>query len=128
MAKLNLVPQAREGKYYYGTFPESSLMALAGYVRYFVAIVKEKEGITAVFEEVAKERLKLYSQKGFEGPFALITFSAETSLSATGITAAASGALAKEKIPANVIAGYFHDHVLVPFGMREKAMKILSGL
>ncbi len=128
MAKLGLKPEAKEGKYYYGTFPESSLMALAGYVRYFVAIVKEKEGITAVFEETAKERLKLYSQKKFEGPFALITFTATTSLDATGITAVASSALAKEKIPANVIAGYFHDHVLVPFGMKEKAVKILAAL
>ena len=128
MGKLKLAPKAAEGRYYYGTFPETSLMALAGYVRYFVAIVREKEGITAVFSEDVKENLRLYSEKGFEGPFCPITFEATTSLNATGITAAASAALAKEKIPANVIAGYFHDHVLVPYATREKALKILAAL
>ncbi len=128
MAKLGLKPEAKEGKCYYGTFPETSLMALAGYVGYFVAIVREKEGITAVFSEDALESLRLYAQKKFEGPFCLITFSAATSLNATGITAAASSALAKERIPANVIAGYYHDHVLVPHGMKEKALKILAAL
>ena len=128
MAKLNLGPKASGGKYYYGSFPETSLMALAGYVGYFVAIVREKEGITAVFGEEAKGNLRLYSEKGFEGPFCLIKFCAATSLNATGITAAASGALAKEKIPANMLAGYHHDHVLVPYGMKEKALKVLAAL
>ena len=126
MAKLNLAPKASGGKYYYGTFPETSLMMLAGYVGYFIAIVREKEGITAIFSEDVKENLRLYSQKEFAGPFCLITFYAATGLDATGITAAASGALAKEKIPANVIAGYFHDYVLVPYGMKEKALRILA--
>ena len=128
MAKLGLKPEAKEGGYYYGTFPETSLMALAGYVRHFVAIVREKEGITAVFSEDVKENLHLYSQKKFEGPFCLITFSSMTSLNATGTTAAASSALAKEKISANFLAGYFHDCVLVPYGMKEKALKILAAL
>jgi len=128
MTKLGLKPEAKGGKYYCGTFPETSMMALAGYVRYFVAIVREKEGITAVFSEDVEENLRLYSQKKFEGPFCLITFSAATSLNATGITAAASSALAKEKIPANVIAGYYHDHVLVPYERKDAAMAVLGKL
>ena len=128
MAKLDLRPQAREVAYYYGTFPETSLMALAGYIRHFAAIVREKEGITVVFSDDAKESMRLYSQKKIEGPFCLITFEAATKLDATGITAAATGALAKEKIPANVIAGYFHDHVLVPYAMKEAAMACLKKL
>ncbi|MFA6489128.1 MAG: ACT domain-containing protein [Candidatus Micrarchaeia archaeon] len=128
MAKLGLKPEAKDGRYYYGTFPETSLMALAGYVKYFVAIVKEKEGITAVFSEDIRENMGLYSQKKIEGPFCLITFEAKTSLGAVGITAAASSALAKEKIPANMVAGYFHDHVLVPFEKKDAAIACLAKL
>jgi hypothetical protein len=128
MAKLGLKPFAEEGEYYYGTFPESSLMALAGYLKFVVAVVREKEGITVVFDGAAKEGLRLYSEKEFEGPFALISFGAQTSLSATGITAAASSALAKEKIPANFLAGFYHDCVLVPYASKEKALKVLSAV
>ena len=128
MAKMGLLPQAEEGKYYFGTFPENSLVALAGYVRHFAAIVKEKEGITAVFSEDAKANLQLYSQKKFEGPFCLIRFGAATGLAEVGITAAASGALAKEKISANVFAGYFHDHVLVPYEKKDAAITVLEKL
>lgn len=128
MARLALAPVASAKKYHFGTFPPEALMALAGYVAYFAAIVKEEEGITAVFEEAAKESLKLYSQKDFMGPFCLIAFSATTGLNETGITAAASKALAKEGIPANFMSGFYHDCVLVPFKSKEKALSVLSKL
>lgn len=128
MAKLKLRPKAVEGKFFFGVFPESHLMGIAGYLNYFAAIVRENEGITAVFEEAAKEPLSAYTEKKFEGPFALITLSATTDLHAVGITAAVSGALAKEKIPANVFAGYYHDHLLVPYGMGEKAIAAIEKL
>jgi len=63
-----------------------------------------------------------------EGPFALITFKAETSLHDVGLTAEFSTALARAKIPANVFAGYHHDHVLVPFELREAALSALQKL
>ena len=49
-----------------------------------------------------------------------------TSLTATGITAAFSKALNEAKIPCNVIAAYYHDHILVPYPMKDKAVAILS--
>ena len=128
MAKLNLRPEVAEGRFFFGIFPESQLMGIAGYLNYFVAIVRENEGITAVFEEAAKEPLTAYTEKKFVGPFALITLTAATDLHAAGITAAVSSALAKEKIPANAFAGYYHDHLLVPYSSKEKAAKILSAL
>lgn len=128
MAKLILLPKASLEKYFCGTFPESSLMALAGYVHYFAAIVREEEGMTAVFTQGACGPLRLYSQKDFEGPFALITFSAKTDLHAIGITAQASNALAKEKIPANFLAGFHHDHLLVPYEKKDAALAVLKKL
>ena len=128
MAKLGLSPEAEEGKYFFGTFPESSFMALAGYLRYFAAIVREDEGIGAVFSGEAKEGLKLYSREKFEGPFCLIVFRKTTGLGEVGITAAASSALAKERIAANFVSGYFHDCVLVPYEKKETALACLKRL
>ena len=51
-----------------------------------------------------------------------------SSLAAVGLTAALSGALASAGIPANVIAGYHHDHVLVPLDSWEDAVEVLHGL
>ena len=126
--KMNVLPKAAEARYFYGTFPKSQLAKLSGYLSHIIAVVREKEGVTAVFEEAAKEPLSAYSEKKFEGPFALITLSATTDLQAVGITAAVSSALAKEKISANVFAGYYHDHILVPYESKEKAVKIISML
>lgn len=128
MAKLGLEPKIAQGRYFFGVFPESQLMGIAGYLNYFAAIVREKEGITAVFEEAAKAPLEAYTEKKFEGPFALITLSTPTDLHAVGITAAVSGALAKEKIPANIFAGYYHDHLLVPYELKEKAAAAIGKL
>jgi hypothetical protein len=39
-----------------------------------------------------------------------------------------SANLAKKCIVANVIAGYFHDHIFVPLEMVEMAVKVLVEL
>jgi len=102
-------------------------MAIARHLSYVIAVVREREGITAVFEERAKEALSLSAEK-VEGPFALISFSTITALSEHGITAKISAALAREKIPSNFFAGFYHDHVLVPYDMKEKAMAALLSI
>ncbi len=128
MGKMNLCPKLEQGKFFVGTFPEAQIMGLAGYLNHIKAIVREKQGVTAVFTGAAKEPMQKYSEKEFVGPFALITLFAATDLQAVGITAAVSSALAKEKIPANFFSGYFHDHLLVPYESGGKALKIISRL
>ena len=54
-----------------------------------------------------------------------ITLQVLSSLEGVGLTAAASDALAKNNIPANMVAGYHHDHVYVPSGMAKEAVAIL---
>jgi hypothetical protein len=34
--------------------------------------------------------------------------------------------LSDARIPANVFAGFYHDHVFVPYGMKDKAMAALQ--
>ena len=45
-----------------------------------------------------------------------------------GLTAAVATALAAEAIPCNVLAGYHHDHLLVPVDRVDAAVACLARL
>lgn len=49
-------------------------------------------------------------------------------LEAVGLTAAVSSALAEAGIRCNVLAGYFHDHLLVPAARAHDAPVVLRAL
>ncbi len=57
-----------------------------------------------------------------------ITLQIHSSLEGVGLTAAVSDALAKSGIPANMVAGYHHDHVYVPANLAEQSMDVLMRL
>jgi hypothetical protein len=59
---------------------------------------------------------------------AWLTLNVDSALDAVGLTAAVSGVLAAEGIPCNVLAGYHHDHLLVPIESAERAMAALNAL
>ena len=49
-------------------------------------------------------------------------------LDAVGLTAAVSTALASAGIACNVLAGYFHDHLIVPADRAADALDVLTRL
>jgi hypothetical protein len=57
-----------------------------------------------------------------------ITLNVHSGLDAVGLTAALSSKLAEHGISANVIAGYFHDHIFVQNEHAEKAIAALNEL
>lgn len=124
----NLSPGLSEGKCWVGTFSESQVMGLSGYLQYIICIFREKEGLTAVFQEEVKGELERYTEKKIEGPFALITLQVDSRLMAVGLLAKVSETLAKEKIPANAFSAYFHDHLLVPYEKKDAALAELKKL
>jgi hypothetical protein len=81
------------------------------------AVIREDEGVTAI---IAGERAGM--------PFARITLTVHSALEGVGLTAAVSGALADAGISCNVVAGYHHDHLFVPWDRRGEALAILLGL
>ena len=92
--------------------------------QYAIAMVREHEGVTLVLDaDVARE-----NDLDTSSIFNLITLNVESDLLAVGLTARFASALASEEIPANVLAGYYHDHILVPEKMAEQAMTVLNKL
>jgi hypothetical protein len=60
--------------------------------------------------------------------FRRIVLSVHSDLEAVGLTAAVSARLTQVGIPANVVAGFHHDHLFVPESLSEPAMAALLAL
>ena len=59
---------------------------------------------------------------------AWLTLRVHSALSAVGLTAAVSRVLAERGIACNVLAGFHHDHLLVPHARRDEAIAALRSL
>jgi len=89
-----------------------------------LATVHEPEGLTMVLLVEDAQGANLL----FEGRFRCIRLDVHSSLEAVGLTARVATALAEHQISANMLAGAYHDHVLVPEERANDAMAILSKL
>lgn len=89
-----------------------------------IATVVEDEGVTSVVDLAAAQRAGLTG----EPVMARITLQVHSALEAVGLTAAVSTSLAARGIPANVVAGFFHDHVFVPLDRAAEAVATLEEL
>jgi hypothetical protein len=87
-------------------------------------VLAEGEGTTVVATVEAAER------HGWPVGFvaAWLTLDVHSALEAVGLTAAVATALADEAIPANVLAGYLHDHLLIPADRADDAVACLTRL
>lgn len=85
---------------------------------------EEKEGITVI---VLKSEAETHNLT-YQGTYKCITLNVHSSLEAVGLTAAFSNALADNGISANVVAGFYHDHIFVPEKDAELALASLRNL
>lgn len=91
--------------------------------------VVEAEGVTSVLR--ARELPAAGEAPAdllVSSPFARITLRVHSDLEAVGLTAAVATALAAEGISANVVAGFFHDHVFVPWPRASDALASVRAL
>lgn len=88
------------------------------------AVIHEAEGVTVV---TTVERARA---EGWPIDFeaAWLTLDVHSALEAVGLTAAFSAALTDAGISCNVIAGFHHDHLLVPVERADEAVGVLEGL
>ncbi|MBE3659815.1 transporter [Vibrio navarrensis] len=89
-----------------------------------MATFREQEGLTLV---VPRDKAELGGLT-FDGIFCLITLTVHSSLQAVGLTAAFASQLAEHGISANVVAGYYHDHIFVPQEKAHAAIQALESL
>ena len=114
----SMSPELIDGNYVFCTVDG----ALADYVQLNpISTFREKEGLTLVLEEDVATKAQL----DFDGVFSLITLSVHSSLEAVGLTAAFATKLGSYGISANVVAGYYHDHIFV---QKHKADAAISAL
>jgi hypothetical protein len=96
--------------------PTPGLMAAAH------AMVKEGRLTTIVLPIEAAER----AGQSTDVQFAWLTLTVQSSLDAVGLTAVVSARLAAVGISCNVLAGYHHDHLLVPVDRVDDAITALT--
>jgi uncharacterized protein len=84
----------------------------------------ESEGLTLILEKQQADKAKIEYQQTYQQ----ITLTVHSSLEAVGLTAAFANKLAEYNISANVVAGYYHDHLFVQTEVAQKALSALQEL
>jgi hypothetical protein len=116
LAKLDV--ERRPGRFTFVTGEWPTLRPAA------LAIIEEAEGTTLVVPSDAAA----LAGAPVEFEAAWLTLTIHSALEAVGLTAAFSKVLGDGGIPCNVLAGYHHDHVLVPVDRVEEAVAALRTL
>ena len=116
----NLSPEPHPGRYVYATAPDGALPDAFTPV----VTVRESEGLTLVLPEAeaAAAGLPYTYVAGW------ITLRVHSALEAVGLTAAVSLALTDAGISCNVVAGFHHDHLFVPYERTGEAVAVLERL
>ena len=88
------------------------------------AVISEDEGVT-VIATVVKAGLEEWPH---DFTASWLTIDVHSALQAVGLTATFSRQLGRAGIPCNVIAGFFHDHILVPVDKTDAAVEVIEAL
>ncbi|ESP95410.1 MULTISPECIES: ACT domain-containing protein [Pseudoalteromonas] len=87
-------------------------------------LFREQEGITVITSLAYAQESGL----SYQGDYRCITLNVHSSLEAVGLTAAFATALGEDNISANVVAGYYHDHIFVQNSCADNALRCLQKL
>ena len=116
----NMNAKLNEGEFVFVTVPNADLIPRD----LCICEMKEMEGTTLV---VSKETAIAYGLD-FDFVAAWLTLQVHSALSAVGLTAAFATELARHGISANVIAGYYHDHIFVDIRDGARALNTLQDM
>ena len=89
-----------------------------------IGTLREAEGTTLILPAHDAGHPAIVASK----PMRQITLTVHSSLDAVGLTAAFATELTRLGISANVVAGYYHDHIFVAERDAERAVVALEGL
>ncbi len=114
----SMSPRLNPGVYVWASLPNGPVPDSA------IVTVAEEEGLTVVLPAADAFIAGLDD----EFPSAWITLEVNSALEAVGLTAAFASVLGDVGIPCNVVAGFHHDHLFVPYESRHDAMEALAAL
>ena len=115
-------PELMDGEYVFCTFQDAQYGDYSDLKP--IAAISESEGLTLIVPKSKADVRGLSYESVFRG----ITLGIHSSLDAVGLTAAFSNKLTEKGISANVIAGYYHDHIFVQREFAERAIEALNEL
>ncbi|MFH8475977.1 ACT domain-containing protein [Streptomyces sp. NPDC018000] len=113
-------PELNPGRYVFATAPDGVVPEGVNPV----VTVTEPEGLTLVLPEAEAVSAGLR----YDYAAGWITLRIHSALDAVGLTAAVSLALADAGLSCNVVAGFHHDHLFVPYGRAAEAVDVLEVL
>ncbi len=87
------------------------------------AMIVEEEAVTLV---ITTDEAKA-NELPYDFAAAWLTLEVHSSLHAIGLTAAVAQMLTDEGIACNVLAGFYHDHLLVPAGKGHQVKALLES-
>ncbi|UKY48675.1 ACT domain-containing protein [Streptomyces inhibens] len=111
-------PELNEGRYVFTTVPGALPEGLTP-----VVTVAEPEGHTLVVRQEEADRAGL----AYDYVAGWITLRVHSALDAVGLTAAVATALAQAGLSCNVVAGFHHDHLFVPYDAADEALRLLGA-
>ena len=89
-----------------------------------IAAVLEPEGLTLIIPQNKADQHNI----PYDGVYKMITLEIHSSLEAVGLTAAFATKLTEHNISANVVAGFYHDHIFVQASAADRAIAALKEL
>ncbi|MEU5536915.1 ACT domain-containing protein [Streptomyces sp. NPDC020362] len=89
-----------------------------------VVTVAEEEGLTVVAPLEDADAAGM----GYDYVAGWITLRVHSALEAVGLTAAVARELADAGLSCNVVAGFHHDHLFVPYEHADRAVAVLEDL
>jgi uncharacterized protein len=113
-------PELQPGAFVFATFAGHDIPSGLEPIGTF----REAEGLTLILPAHDAGHPDITASK----PLRQITLTVHSSLEAVGLTAAFAAELTRHGISANVVAGYYHDHVFVDAGDAERAVAVLQAL
>lgn len=112
-------PQLNPGRYVFATVDAGIPPGVTP-----VVTVAEPEGITLIVRQDDADSAGM----AYEYEAAWITLRIHSALQAVGLTAAVATELAAAGLSCNVVAGFHHDHIFVPYEHASQALAALEGL
>ena len=114
-----LEADVKPGAFVYVTVKDEQLRDLQ-----YETMIREPEGLTLIMHRSEADFAKL----PYDFVASWITLRVHSALDAVGLTAAFSRVLTEAGVSSNVLAGFYHDHILVPADQVETALQALRSL